>query len=84
MPGKEIMAYNELIDNLAYINSSRDNYLSDFKDKIDNIISKYYSVKKGGCSEEYYDFIKNNNWYGENNEKCLCGHECWPVTSRAY
>ena len=61
MPGKEVMAYSELIDNLAYINSSRDNYLSDFKDKIDNIISKYHSVKKGGCSEEYYDFIKNNN-----------------------
>ena len=61
MPGKEIMSYSELIDNLTYINSHRDDYLSDFKGKIDNILSKYYSVKKGYCSEDYYDFIKNNN-----------------------
>ena len=61
MPGREIVNYDDLIDSLSYINSNKNGYLSDYHNKIMNILTKYYSLENTLSSEKYYDFIKYNN-----------------------
>ena len=58
MPGREIVNYDDLIDSLSYINSNKNGYLSDYHNKIMNILTKYYSLENTLSSEKYYDFIK--------------------------